>query len=82
MICSDGLKKFSWTKSRSEQKVSGGDFQLRSERTVFTVAPQASYSFSQTLTGGFRARWQDTDDKVQNAQSHVRELGFWIEFRF
>ena len=72
----------SWTKSRSEQKVSGGDFQLRSERTVFTVAPQASYSFSQTLTGGFRARWQDTDDKVQNAKSHVRELGFWIEFRF
>jgi hypothetical protein len=72
----------SWTKSRSEQKVSGGAFQLRSERTTFTVSPQASYSFSQTLTGGFRARWQDTNDKVQKAVSHVRELGFWIEFRF
>ena len=73
----------SWTKSRSEQSVNDSkNYQLSSERTVFTVAPQASYSFSQTLTGGFRARWQDTDDKVQNAKSHVRELGFWIEFRF
>jgi hypothetical protein len=72
----------SWSKSKQEQSVSGGPFQLTSERTTLSIAPQAGYSFSQTLTGGFRARWQDTNDKVQQSNTHVRELGFWVEFRF
>jgi hypothetical protein len=72
----------SWTRSRSWQKVGNGGFELRSERSTFSVAPQAGYSFSQTLTGGFRARWQDTNDKIQQSNTHVRELGFWVEFRF
>jgi hypothetical protein len=72
----------SYAKSKQEQSVNRGPFQLTGERTTLTIQPQAGYSFSQTLTGGLRARWQDTDDKFQQAKSHVRELGFWVEFRF
>ena len=54
----------------------------RSDRTTLSIPIQVGYSFSQTLSGGLRARWQDTDDKIQQARTHVRELGFWVEFRF
>lgn len=72
----------SYGKATAEAAVNGGIYQLTSERTTMTVQPQVGYSFSQTLTGGLRARWQDTDDRVQQAKTHVRELGFWVEFRF
>ena len=76
----------SWTKARSGQKPAGAgknaDFEPRTEKSSFSVAPQAGYSFSSTLTGGFRGRWTDTNDAILDRKSHIRELGFWVEFRF
>jgi hypothetical protein len=71
-----------WNKSRQYQSVNNGAYELRGDRSSFSVAPQAGYSFSQNLTGGFSARWQDSNDKFQQAKTHSRELGFWVEFRF
>ena len=62
--------------SRSEQSVSRGPFELRSERTTLSIPIEAGYSFSQALSSGLRVRWQDTDDKIQQARTHVREFGF------
>jgi len=72
----------SWSKTRSDQSVNNQPWELKNEQTSFSVAPTAGYSFSQNLTGGFKARWQDTNNKTQQSKTHVRELGFWVEFRF
>ena len=76
----------SWTKSRSGQRPADAPnsvgFDPRTEKSSFSVAPQAGYSFSSTLTGGFRGRWTDTHDARLDRKTHIRELGFWVEFRF
>ncbi len=50
-------------------------------RSEFTVAPSASYDFSNNVKGGLTARWTDSDDKV-NGKSHVRSLEFFVNINF
>lgn len=47
-----------------------------------SIEPKVSYRFSAKVTGGFNAKWMDSNDKVQGRQRHVRELGIWTELRF
>ncbi len=47
-----------------------------------SIEPKVSYRFSAKVTGGFNAKWMDSNDKVQVRKRHVRELGIWTELRF
>jgi len=47
-----------------------------------TIEPKLSYQFSRAITGGLRARWNDSDDKIQQRKHHIRELGIWTEIKF
>jgi len=47
-----------------------------------SVEPKVSYRFSAKVTGGFNAKWMDSNDKVQVRKRHIRELGIWTELRF
>jgi hypothetical protein len=46
------------------------------------VQPRLTYQFSRSITGGIRALWSDTNDKVQQRKHHIRELGLTTEIRF
>ncbi len=67
------------TKSES---VTSGRKSVDSDRSSITIEPKLSYQFSRAITGGVRARWNDSDDKIQQRKHHVRELGIWTEIRF
>jgi cell surface protein SprA len=67
------------TKSES---VTNGRKSMDSDRKNITIEPKLSYQFSRAITGGIRARWNDSDDKIQQRKHHVRELGIWTEIRF
>ena len=60
----------------------GQPFNTESDRIEFSLRPQASYSFSNSVTGGMSMRWTDTNDKKKGTKHHVRELGIWMELRF
>ena len=60
----------------------GQPFNTESDRIEFSLRPQASYSFSNSVTGGMSMRWTDTNDKKRGTKHHVRELGIWMELRF
>ena len=47
-----------------------------------SIEPKVSYRFSAKVTGGFNAKWMDSNDKVQVRKRHIRELGIWTELRF
>jgi hypothetical protein len=51
-------------------------------RKDLTVEPKFSYQFSKAITGGLRAKWNDTKDIIQDRNHHIRELGIWTEIRF
>jgi hypothetical protein len=67
------------TKSES---VTNGRKSVDSDRKNITIEPKLSYQFSRAITGGLRARWNDSDDRIQQRKHHVRELGIWTEIRF
>jgi cell surface protein SprA len=67
------------TKSES---VTSGRKSVDSDRKNITVEPRLSYQFSRAISGGLRARWNDSDDKIQQRKHHVRELGIWTEIKF
>ncbi len=66
----------------SETSSTGGPFVLSVDKSDFSVSPVISYTFSRQVKGGLTARWQDTNDNIQNRKSHVRELQIWAEIRF
>ncbi|MBU1469201.1 MAG: cell surface protein SprA [candidate division Zixibacteria bacterium] len=68
--------------TKSEQEDTKGNVSPGNERTDFTVAPRATYSFSSNIQGGLQMRWSDTEDKRSRRKSHVRQLGIWVEIRF
>jgi hypothetical protein len=68
--------------SVSETARPGQPFNTESDRIEFSLQPQASYSFSSSVTGGMSMRWTDTNDKKKGTKHHVRELGLWMELRF
>lgn len=45
-----------------------------------TIAPQANYSFSTRVKGGFTAQWSDNESSGQ--RTHIRQLALWAEFTF
>ncbi|MEE9441315.1 MAG: cell surface protein SprA [candidate division Zixibacteria bacterium] len=69
-------------KSESARKTGGYKFNITEDKTNLAISPQASYSFSTTVKGGLRARWQDSSDSITRTKRHTRELGFWVEMRF
>ncbi len=48
--------------------------------TEFSVSPQANYSFSTRVKGGFSAQWSDS--RTDNTKTHIRQLALWAEFTF
>lgn len=67
------------TKSES---ITSGRKSVDADRKSITVEPKLTYQFSRAITGGLRARWNDSYDKIQQRKHHVRELGIWTEIRF
>lgn len=67
--------------SKSESVTSGRQ-SIDSNQKNTSVEPKLSYQFSRAITGGVRARWSDSNDKIQQRKHHVRELGIWTEIRF
>jgi len=51
-------------------------------RKDLQIEPKFSYQFSKAITGGLRAKWNDTTDIIQDRNHHIRELGIWTEIRF
>ncbi len=68
--------------SSKSESVTNGRKSVDSDRKSITVEPRLSYQFSRAISGGLRARWNDSDDKIQQRKHHVRELGIWTEIRF
>lgn len=64
------------------ESVTNGRKSVDADRKNITIEPTLSYQFSRAITGGLRARWNDSDDKIQQRKHHVRELGIWTEIRF
>lgn len=69
------------TSSKTEA-VSGDIRSLTANTSHITVEPRLSYQFSRAITGGLNARWDDSNDKIQNRKHHIRELGINAEIRF
>ena len=67
------------TKSES---VTSGRKSVDIHQGNITIEPKLSYQFSKAITGGLRARWNDSNDKIQRRKHHIRELGIWTEIRF
>jgi cell surface protein SprA len=55
---------------------------VESQRSQLVVEPKLSYQFSRAITGSVRARWDDSNDKIQKRKHHIRELGISAEIRF
>jgi hypothetical protein len=69
----------SGTKSES---TTNGRKSIDADRKIISVEPRLTYQFSRTITGGIKARWNDSNDKIQQRKHHVRELGIWTEIKF
>jgi hypothetical protein len=67
---------------RTESSVGGNPFNVTANTNRLTVSSSASYTFSSQVTGGFQARWADTNDKKIKKKTHTRELGIWIQINF
>ncbi|MBI5869314.1 MAG: cell surface protein SprA [candidate division Zixibacteria bacterium] len=48
--------------------------------TELSVSPQANYSFSTRVKGGFTAQWSDS--RTDKTKTHIRQLALWAEFTF
>ena len=67
---------------KTESSVGGKPFNVTANSNRLTVSSSASYTFSSQVTGGFMARWADTNDKKIKKKTHTRELGIWIQINF
>ncbi len=67
------------TKSES---VTNGTRSTDIDKRNVSIVPRLNYQFSRSITGGINARWEDSNDKVQERKRHVRELGLSTEIRF
>jgi hypothetical protein len=68
-------------KSKTESLLNGTR-SADADRSDIKVQPRLTYQFSRSITGGIRALWNDTNDKVQQRKHHIRELGITTEIRF
>ncbi|UCC78725.1 MAG: cell surface protein SprA [Candidatus Zixiibacteriota bacterium] len=69
------------SRSKRESLLSGTK-STDADRSDIKVQPRLTYQFSRSITGGIRALWNDTNDKVQQRKHHIRELGITTEIRF
>lgn len=68
--------------SKSENSAAGGPFTVNTDYSDFSVSPQISYNFSQSLKGGLTGTWADRNDRYAGRKSHTRELQIFAEIRF
>ncbi len=68
--------------SSKAESITSGRKSVDLHQGNISVEPKFSYQFSKAITGGLRARWNDSNDKIQRRKHHVRELGIWTEIRF
>ncbi len=68
--------------SKSDSRTGAGAWALVNDKSDLSIAPVISYVFSQQITGGLTARWQDSNDNKIDKKNHVRELQIWTEIKF
>jgi hypothetical protein len=69
--------------TNSKQKTSVGQgYNTRQDQSQLSITANSGYSFSQQVTGGFNARWLDSNDKKNKKKTHARELGISLTLRF
>jgi hypothetical protein len=72
---------FEMRNTKTESILSGTRSIDRNQSDI-QIQPRLTYQFSRSITGGIRALWKDTNDKVQERKHHIRELGLTTEIRF
>jgi cell surface protein SprA len=69
-------------KDTRTESISDGVKSVDAKKSSLIVEPRMNYQFSRSISGGIRARWDDSNDKIQNRKHHIRELGITAEIRF
>jgi hypothetical protein len=67
---------------KKKSSVGGQRFNVTGDNSRLSISASASYTFSSQVTGGFMAKWGDTNDKKTKRKTHTRELGIWIQINF
>jgi hypothetical protein len=70
------------TSNKQKTSVSGQGYNTIAEGNQLSITANSGYSFSQQVTGGFNAKWLDSNDKKTKKKTHTRELGIWLMLRF
>ena len=70
------------TSNKQERSVGGQGYNTIQEGSQLSITASSGYSFSQQVTGGFNARWLDSNDKKTKRKMHTRELGIWLMLQF
>jgi hypothetical protein len=70
------------TSNKTKSSVARMPFNVIADNNQLSIALALGYSFSSQVTGGFNARWGDTNDKKTKKKSHTRELGISIQISF
>ena len=68
--------------NKQKRSVSGQGYNTIQDQSQFSTTVNSSYGFSQQVTGGFSARWLDSNDKMTKKKLHTRELGIWMTLQF
>ncbi len=67
---------------KQKRSVGGREYNTIQDRSQLSVTATSGYSFSQQVTGGFNAKWLDSNDKKTKMKTHTRELGIWLLLKF
>jgi len=70
------------TSGKTKSSVGGKPFNITRDNSRLSISSTAGYSFSSQVTGGFNAKWSDTNDKKTRTKTHTRELGIWMQISF
>jgi len=70
------------TSRKTKSSVGGNPFNVTGDNNRLSISTTAGYSFSSQVTGGFNAKWTDTNDKKTRTKNHTRELGIWMQISF
>jgi hypothetical protein len=70
------------TGTKQKRSVGGQEYNTIQDRSQLSVTATSGYSFSRQMTGGFNAKWIDSNDKKTRRKMHTRELGIWLMLKF
>jgi hypothetical protein len=70
------------TSNKQERSVGGQGYNTIGDGSQLSITVNSGYSFSQQVTGGFNAKWLDSNDKKTKRKTHSRELGIWLTLNF